>query len=163
MAYLKRVTSVDDFDNYLLIKSDPSAVLWSGFPSAPNPDNLRAYFERIVINPDMYIYFLYEENSDDVMGYGQFVKEDDREVSYLGNSILEEYQGKGYGTLVVALLLDEVKKLGVKRISGWLSERNIPSHKSLMKAGYTKTDDFKMVRLEAFDREDRFYFYEQNL
>lgn len=163
MSYIKRALSIDDFDNYLIVKSDAPAILWSGFATAPNPDNLKPYFERIINNPDIYIYFLFEEGSDDIIGYGQIVKENDNEVLYAGNSIRQVYQGKGYSKIITALIIDEVRKLGVDKICGWISEHNAPSYKSVLSAGFIKTDVFKMIRLEAFDREDRFYLYEKVL
>lgn len=50
MAYLYKVASMDDFDDYLKIKSDPAAILWSGFSSAPDPMKLRVHFQYLLDN-----------------------------------------------------------------------------------------------------------------
>lgn len=44
MAYLYKVESIDDFEDYLKIKSDPTAIQWSGFATAPDPVKLKRHF-----------------------------------------------------------------------------------------------------------------------
>lgn len=50
MAYLYKVESIDDFDDYLKIKSDPIAILWSGFSSVPDPVKLKGHFQHLIDN-----------------------------------------------------------------------------------------------------------------
>jgi|GEM_PF-4783780 len=154
---------MNDFDNYLKVKSDLPAIAWSGFATAPNPDNLRAYFQKVLNNPDIHIYFMFEEGSEDVIGYAQFVEENADEVHYAGYSVLEKYQGKGYGKLISKLIFEKISELPVKKVFGWISEHNIPSIKSWLANGFVKKEAFKMIRLEALAREDRFDLYEKTL
>jgi L-amino acid N-acyltransferase YncA len=81
-------------------------------------------------------------------------------VESSGHSILQDFQGKGYGNLLFSLLVEEAKKLGFKRFTGWISENNIGSIKNVEHSGFVRTDEFRFGRLEAFDREDKFYKYE---
>ena len=48
MAYLYKVESIDDFEDYLKIKSDPTAIRWSGFATAPDPVMLKKHFQHLI-------------------------------------------------------------------------------------------------------------------
>lgn len=161
MTYLKRVQSMDDFEDYFLLKSDPSAVLWSGFATAPNKDNLRAHFEKVIHNPDAYLYLMYDESVPTVIGYGQFMVDENKEIEYHGTGVLIQYQGRGFSKMLTSLIMQEAAKIGVRRIIGWISEHNIPSIKSLLANGFHKTTETKVVKLQAFEREDKFEQYER--
>lgn len=47
-TYLYTVTKPSDFEDYFVIKSDPTAILWSGFSSAPDRDRLLTHFEGLL-------------------------------------------------------------------------------------------------------------------
>jgi RimJ/RimL family protein N-acetyltransferase len=163
MEYLHHANTPEDFENYLTLKSDPAAVLWSGFKSAPDRERLRAHFERVINNQDVFIYYLFSEGSDKVIGYGQLDRENDTDVHYAGTSVMTDFQGKGYSKLLSSLLLDKARELGFKNIFAWISEHNIPSIKSYEANGFVKSETNKMVKLEALEREDKFYLYERAL
>lgn len=162
MAYLYIVKSIDDFDDYLKIKSDPTAVLWSGFPSAPDPARLKAHFQHLIDDcfpkGDILVY-LKDSETDQVMGYDLMTKIDDETIESSGHSILSDYQGKGLGTALFALLVEYARGLGYKKFTGWISENNIGSIKNVERNGFVRTDECRVVRLEAFGRDDVFYKY----
>ena len=52
MAYLYKVKSIEDFEDYYLIKSDPTAILWSGFSTAPDKEKLKDHFMYLIGSQD---------------------------------------------------------------------------------------------------------------
>ena len=162
-AYLYLATKSSDFEDYYRIKCDPSAILWSGCATAPNRDKLQNHYKSLIynnLNGEGYLYYLKETETDSLIGYDLMTVIDKETVESSGHSILQEFQGKGYGNLLFSLLVEEAKKLGFKRFTGWISENNIGSIKNVEHSGFVRTDEFRFGRLEAFDREDKFYKYE---
>ena len=127
-AYLYLAENNSDFEDYYHIKCDPSAILWSGFATAPNRDKLLTHFQLLLSNNSMgrgYLYFLKETETNALIGYDLMTVVDETTVESSGHSILQEFQGKGYGNLLFKLLVDEAQKLGYKKFTGWISENNI--------------------------------------
>ena len=162
-TYLLRVTSIELYEKYFLLKSDPSAILWSGFKSGPDKEKLRHHFKKLVANPGFYLYFLLDEDTSEIIGYGQLDREGEDTAHYSGVSVLTKYQGQGYSKLISRLLMIEAKKHGFKQVYAWISENNIPSIRSYESNNFKKTNIQKMVNLEALQREDRFFLYERKL
>lgn len=94
------------------------------------------------------------------MGYDLMMRIDDETIESSGHSILSNYQGKGLGTVLFKLLVNLARDLGYKKFTGWISENNIGSIKNVERNGFVRTNEFRKVRLAAFDREDIFYKYE---
>lgn len=162
MVYLYKVTSINDFEDYYRIKSDETAILWSGFKSAPNKDKLLKHFEKLLTEcfpkGDILVY-LKEDNTNQLIGYDLLTKIDEDTIESSGHSILTEWQGKGYGTELFKLLVNFTRQLGYKKFTGWISEKNIGSIKNVEKNGFVRTEEWRMGRLEAFNREDKYYKY----
>lgn len=158
---------MEDFEDYFRIKSDPTAILWSGFSTAPDKDRLMNHY-KLLINSCLnyngqYLYYLKETATNALIGYDLMTQIDEETVESSGHSILQEFQGKGYGNLLFELLVIEAKKLGYKKFTGWISENNIGSIKNVEHSGFVRTEESRIVRLEALNREDRFYKYERIL
>lgn len=101
MAHLYKVSSITDFYDYLKIKSDPTAIIWSGFDTAPDPEKLKIHFENLLnerIPKGDILLFLKDDETDEVMGYDLMTKIDDETIESSGHSILSDFQGKGLGT-----------------------------------------------------------------
>lgn len=163
MAYLYKVESINDFDDYLKIKSDPTAILWSGFASAPDAERLKNHFQHLLDDcfpkGDVLVY-LKDEMTGDLMGYDLMTKIDDETIESSGHSILSNHQGKGLGTVLFSLLVPYARQLGYKKFIGWISENNIGSIKNVERNGFVRTDETRVVRLEAMGKENVFYKYE---
>lgn len=162
MAYLYKVESIDDFDDYLKIKSDPTAILWSGFSSSPDPVKLKDHFQHLIDNcfpKGDVLFYLKDDNTHDVMGYDLMSKIDNETIESSGHSILSEYQGRGLGTILFKLLVEYAREVGYKNFIGWISENNIGSIRNVERNGFVRTDESRIVRLAAFDRDDVFYKY----
>lgn len=164
MMYLYEVKSSEDFDEYYKIKMDDTAILWSGFASAPDRERLKAHFEMLICNENVFLYYLRNSETGEVVGYDQMVRIDIDTVESAGHSIKSQYQGKGLGNLLFRLLIEQAVKLNFKRFTGWVSENNIGSIKNLENNGFIRTDTpYRIVKLEALAREDKFYCWERIL
>lgn len=163
MAHLYKVSSITDFYDYLKIKSDPTAIIWSGFDTAPDPEKLKIHFENLLnerIPKGDILLFLKDDETDEVMGYDLMTKIDDETIESSGHSILSDFQGKGLGTLLFKLLVEYARQLGYKKFIGWISEHNIGSQKNVERNGFVRTVESRIVHLSAFNRDDVFYKYE---
>lgn len=162
MKYLRRVTEMTDFDEYFDIKSDPNAILWSGFATAPDKEKLKSHFQKLITNENVYLFFLVDSETNEVVGYDQMVKVDENTVESAGHSIKTQYARQGFGNLLFRLLVKEAEDLKFKRFIGWISENNIGSIKNVENSGFVRTNEpCRVVRLEALGREDRFFMYER--
>lgn len=164
MTYLYQVILSDDFEEYYKIKADKTAILWSGFKSAPDKEKLKIHFYKLINDVNVYLYFLKDDQTHEVIGYDQMVRLDEETVESAGHSIKSEYQGKGYGNLIFKLLVEKAKELHFKKFVGWISENNIGSIKNVENSGFVRTTmPCRMTRLEALGREDRFFMWERIL
>lgn len=159
--YLYKVKSAEDFEDYYHIKSDKSSVLWSGFEAGPEKTALKSHFQKLLSSDNLQIYYLKNRITDGLIGYVQTVS--DKEEIEVSHSILEDYQGKGYGALIYELLIDDIKKQGYKRIIAWISDKNIASIKNLLSNGFIKDSSWKEVEIKSFNRVDVFYLYKKEL
>lgn len=164
MAYLYKVKSIVDFEEYYKIKADKAAILWSGFATVPDKDKLKDHFLHLLSNNDIYLYYLKDDQTNDVIGYDQMIKIDKDTVESAGHSIKIEYQGKGFGNLMIRLITQQANELGFKRIIAWVSEHNISSIKNFENCGFIKTlKPYRTTALKALGREDRFFMWEKVL
>lgn len=164
MPYLYRVKSIDDFEEYYRIKADKVAVLWSGFASAPDKEKLKTHFQNILNINEIYLYFLKDDETNEVIGYDQLTMLNKDIVESSGHSIKTEYQGKGFGNLIIQLVTLKAAEMGFKRIIAWISENNIGSKKNFENSGFIKkTQNSRINYLEALKREDRFFMWEKKL
>lgn len=160
MKYLYYVNKASDFDKYLKIKSDLTAILWSGFTTAPDSQKLYDHFLNIINNDKIYLYYLVDSETNDILGYCRINYIDDQVCESDGVSILSEYQGQGYGNEIHRLKKMKAKELGFQKMIGCVSENNKPSRKNMENNGWYLVDEFEYRRVAAFDRTDKFLHYE---
>lgn len=161
-TYLYAVKSIADFEDYFVIKSDPTAILWSGFASAPDREKLLNHFKGLLEEikaKNKFLVYLKDSETDALIGYDLMTKIAEDTVESSGHSILSNWQGKGMGTVLFAQLVPYAKELGFKYFTGWVSDLNIGSIKNIERNGFVKTEECRTVHLAAFDRDDVFYKY----
>lgn len=161
-TYLYIVNQLSDFEDYLAIKSDPTAILWSGFNSAPDREKLLIHFKGLmqdIREKKKFLVYLKDEETNSLIGYDLMTKMDDITVESSGHSILSEWQGKGMGTVLFAHLVRYAKELGFRFFTGWVSDLNIGSIKNIERNGFVRTEEYRVVHLSAFERDDTFHKY----
>lgn len=158
MANAEKLTlhraSGDDFEAYYRLKCDPEAIKWSGFASAPDYMRLKAHFESLVCS-DKLVFFL--KDNDRIVGYCQ-ISTDGSVAEVDGYSVLSDYAGKGYGTRLLAMVIDELRASPCDRIIARVSEKNLASIKCFSRNGFTVDETVvpQPVELKALGRTDNF-------
>ena len=103
-----------------------------------------------------------KEGHPEAIGYTQFSIVEEGEAEWAGTSIKSDFHGNGYGKELTKKFFAKLPELNVKRISGYVSEINVASIKMCEANGFHRTDQpNKVVRMEAFDDEHKFYCYEK--
>ncbi len=150
-----RVIRPEDFDDYLRLKSDPLAVSWSGFATEPDAKRLREHFLTL-IERDVPLFML--RISGEAVGYIQLsITDDMAEVD--GYSVLSQYSGRGYGSMLLSRAEEWLRLLPVapRYMRAYVSEHNVGSLRCFARNGYVCHDDIcRHVRLEALGRTDKF-------
>src|SRR5262249_39389122 len=92
VTLLVKVAVKEDFYALLAMKSDPEAIKWSGFCTAPDPEN-REWFEKMLsdANRRVFIGFIDEEP----IAYVQFKWEDDTERFGISYGVAKNHRGHG--------------------------------------------------------------------
>lgn len=150
-----------DFDAYLKLKSQPEAVKWSGFETAPDPMRFKAHFCSLLGNPKQHLFFLKKEGCNDVFGYCQYELVSDDVILAHGLGIDEQYQGQGLSNVMKELEIAEMRKTNAKRVETWVSEKNERSIKMNLRCGFTKAElppptEQKFVEMKAQGEQHRF-------
>lgn len=160
MLYIHKVNSIDDFEEFYLLKCQKDAIAWSGFDNAPDKEKLRRYFiDRVLNNPCTHVYFLRDTESPEelCMGYEQFDLTPNAIVEMRGTIIKKKYQGLGYYEDLRRLIEEKIIELNATRIESWCSEQNAASMAGSDELGWYRTDVFKMVSLPLLGGEHKFY------
>lgn len=161
-TYLYRVRKDSDFEDYFSIKNDPTAILWSGFASGPDKEQLHEHFDNLlkeIEKKEKFLVYMKDAETGDLIGYDLMTKMDDETVESSGHSILSIWQGKGMGTILFTHLVQYAKELGFRYFTGWVSDQNVGSIKNIERNGFVKTEESRKVHLSAFDRDDIFHKY----
>ncbi len=157
---VEQISSMSQFADYFELKCDKTAILWSGFDSAPNVDVMRNYFYTLINSNKIAFLFRY---CNVVVGYCQISRQEDY-IEIDGYSVLSNYSGLGFGKEIIGLFsspenLHSIVKDQKSRggVMAWVSENNIASLKCFL------NNDFeivlgkeKFVELKALKRTDRF-------
>lgn len=156
MLYLKEA-SIEDFEFYYSLKSEKSAVYWSGFPNKPDYNNLNDFWHKLLENKqnNRKIFILFEDSLP--LGYIQTI-EDDTGIE-LAMGIVEAARGKGYGAAVINLA---VQRCGVgKTLFSYVREDNIASIKSFEKNKFIATENFYNQNFELDARSFKMIRFER--
>lgn len=152
----KRVTDINDFEAYYLMKCQKDAVLWSGFTSAPDRDRLLEHFSKnIISNPDMYVFYLMDKG--DVIGYVQGTRVSKDVVEFSATNIFKKYQGLGYMQDMTQYFFEQMKKIGYSSVIGMVSEHNKPAEYNFEFNNFIKTEEFDERDMPLFGKKHRFY------
>lgn len=146
-----KLAKVEDFNDYLLLKNDENNVIWSGYSAPPDRDKLWEWFVEN-INRDERLFFLFydKEFYDEPVGYLYMdTVGDSNDTIDTGHGVNSKCGGKGYGTQIISFALSYAKLNlpNIKFFQGWIAADNIGSIKNVLKNGYYKTEQTKIVKL----------------
>ena len=147
-------TTMDMFDDYFKMKCDETDMYWNGYASPPNEEGLKKVFEsRLSSVPfhdvgDRRIYFIHLQDQNKNIGFMQLRMHSD--AVELGYSILQPYQGRGYGTKGLELGVKRALEHG-KKVFARIRDDNIPSQRIALKNGFIRTDNYELVDYPSYD------------
>lgn len=129
--------ATDEDKEFLFRLANEKSVRQNSFSDKPIKwDEHVAWFERAMINPDVYIFVL--ESGENKVGQIRFQIEDKcAQISY---SVCEENRGKGYGSRIISMGERSLLEINSEIISfeAFVKSDNIASQKVFMKNGYAK-------------------------
>lgn len=145
-----KLATAEDFNDYLILKTDENNVFWTGDTSPPNKEKLfNWYLENIKKENRLFFLFYDKEFLLEPIGYlymdiiGELLDTIDT-----GHGVNSKCGGKGYGTKIIEYALNyaKVNLHQIKYLQGWIANDNIGSIKNFLKNGYYKTDETKIVK-----------------
>lgn len=129
--------ATDEDKEFLFRLANEKSVRQNSFSDKPIKwDEHVAWFERAMINPDVYIFVL--ESGENKVGQIRFQIEDKcAQISY---SVCEENRGKGYGSRIISMGERSLLEINNEIISfeALVKNENIASQKVFTKNGYAK-------------------------
>jgi len=133
-----RLTTCDDFEVLLAIKSDPEEVRWSGFAGPPNRENFRKWFNNALADSDRLMFTGLINRS--VAGYIHFHRVSPHRFG-VSTGVAARLRGKGHGTTIRSLAIERFYvAFPDTEIEVWLAEGNVASQRSWAKMGYHPTE-----------------------
>ena len=149
-----RKVSLDDYEDYYQIRSEPNNLFWTGYHQAPDFVKFKQWFINRIAdsNKDLYLLFCNQicAGSLNIDVYDSY--------AYIGYSVKEAYAGKGLGTYVVKNAVEILKNTpNMKEVKAWINFRNIASVKVVEKNNFRKTG-FTELRDRLGEKEEYIEF-----
>jgi RimJ/RimL family protein N-acetyltransferase len=154
-----RKSRPEDFDAFYQIKCDPAINAWSGHTDLPDYERLKAWYHQALKDEEKRLIYLFFAE-DQPIGYF-YVDFHGSEKAELACAIVSTQTGKGLGTIMMALMLKEIKLTlpRVKDIFAWVLADNIASEKMCLKNGFVKPGITKdIVHLGVNQKQQRFEY-----
>ncbi len=150
------LSSTENYDDYYLIRSEKKNLFWTGYSEAPDYNNFFNWYKNRTTDNDKDLYLLFNKKqcigSLNIDYYSQFV--------YIGYSVKEEFEGKGYGTYLVdnaIKVITESRRFGDEKflIKAWINYQNVGSIKVVEKNGFIKSDVTEIRK--RFGKAEKYY------
>jgi [ribosomal protein S5]-alanine N-acetyltransferase len=150
---LKKFESTD-FQNYYRLVSDESVMAMITERSIPIEEAQRNY-QKILFRNEKHenfgTYKVYNKEVNEFIGLGSMIvnegKMDEAEIGYM---ILPDHWGKGYGSEVAEILIQQAANTTLKRLTAIIDPNNLPSRKILIKKGFISE---KLCEIEGLPGE----------
>lgn len=144
-----KLATPQDFEDFFFLKCDEENIKWSGHKSAPDRERIHEWYLKNISRDDRYFFLFFEpELFDHAIGYLYMdVVGDNNDTIDTGHGVHSNCGGKGYGTKIIQFALQYAKENldFIKSFQGWIANDNIGSIKNVLKNGYYKTDETKLV------------------
>ncbi|MDA9773641.1 GNAT family N-acetyltransferase [Saprospiraceae bacterium] len=154
-----RALNLSDVDQLFRIYSDKEAMKYRRSKAMKSAEDARLFVENRILRKDG---VLVERkgveltNKKLLIGSVMF-RFDDKESDQceIGYSIGREYWSRGYGSLIVKLIVDHMKtEKGVKKLIAWTMKENVASTKILAKNGFKKIKQNQHTESHLFERRN---------
>ncbi|GAA0497772.1 GNAT family N-acetyltransferase [Salinibacillus aidingensis] len=129
----------NDFDFYFSLVSNESVMAMITERSIPMKEAQENFQKLLDTNNDFEgfgTYKVFNSKNDEFIGLGKLIKSNENKEAELGYMVLPEYWGKGYGSEIAEILLENANKLSLNRVTAIIDPNNLPSRKILIKKGF---------------------------
>lgn len=152
-----RIMTIDDFDDFLYLKSDYANIAWGGFMTKPDRTQFYKWYEKAIQSETRFMYIVHCNNKPIAYFSVEKTSNDEYELANVG--VIGTHTGNGLGTYLLKCAEDIALKNGAKTLSAWVSENNIASYKMFLKLGYEKQTTYDVRHLPLLGGEHRFFKY----
>ena len=148
-----------NYHDYYLIRRENKNLYWTGYEKAPDYERFKSWFLDRLNDQDRDIYLLYKNDCC----LGSLHIDYYHDYAAIGYSVMEAFEGKGYGTYLVECAIRIIKEVSakrsaVKRIKAWINSLNKGSIKVVERNGFKKTENNQLRKW--FGKEMVYYEFE---
>lgn len=147
-----KIATAEDFDAYYFLRCDEENIKWTGYEKAPQRERIYKWYIENISKENRYFFLFFEDEVyEKVAGYLYMdVVGDNHDIIDTGHGVHSMCGGKGYGTKIIQFALAYAKDNlpFIKHFQGWIASDNIGSIKNVLKNGYYKTEERKLVSFE---------------
>lgn len=140
-----RDLKMSDLNSFHKMESNPKVLQYADGDVKSLIDNEKELKDLInkyeKIDNDFFIYAIENKKKNQFIGTVALIK-DNNDNDEIGYRFLEEFWGMGFGLEVCEGLIIYAKKIGLKKLIGYVVDKNIASIKILEKVGFSKIDIF---------------------
>lgn len=154
MKYELKIATIEDFEFYAKIKSETTNLKWSGHSISASRDKMKEIFRELLSRKNRITYLC--KVADEFVGY-IYVDQLGEELIELSFAISEQYEGRGFAT---KFLLKVIEKYKSKTIITHVLENNNASIRVHEKIGFKKTNEYKEMFVDTFQKKIKLYKYE---
>lgn len=86
-------------------------------------------------------YFVYEKKTGRAIGFAGMIELEPGVFEDIGVAVGPDFTGKGYGTQILGVLVDEARRCGAHKFIGTCRKQNIASHRLQMRCGFQFSHD----------------------
>lgn len=157
-----KLATFEDYDDFYYIKCDPENVIWSGFPSVPDYDRMKEWFQQQLEGKKRTIYL--SQWNGRVSGFFYLdniaLRGTDTTAQEISYGVLSEFTGKGIGTAIVQ---KAIQICNTSQIVAWVSEKNRASERCFEKNGFEKQQKRELRYMTSSQEFHYFYFWTKKI
>jgi RimJ/RimL family protein N-acetyltransferase len=146
--------SLEYYDEYFQIRSEPSNLYWTGYDKPPDYQKFYTWYKDRINDNNRHIYLMFK--CDQCVGSLNIDYQNNSAA--IGYNILEKFEGKGLGTLLVNEAIKKITKQAKEKpgfyIYAYIHPQNKGSIKVIKKNNFEKTNELYKIR---FGKKELFY------
>lgn len=155
---------IKDFEGFYNIKSEEDNMFWTNHLEKPEKMELLNWCERQMKNKERIFLLQKLKNSNEIIGYG-YIDIDGKDRAELSYGVSSNYSGQGYGTELIALLVEYIKEKlkDKKEIFAWILENNFRSQAIVKKNNFIDKKEKKELFFLGENKIINFIKFSKNL
>lgn len=143
----------NDFQDYFRLVSDESVMAIITERSIPL-EEAQTNYQKILFRNEKHenfgTYKVYNNEANEFIGLGSLIVNEEIDEAEIGYMILPDHWGKGYGSEVAEILVQQATNTTLKRLTAIIDPKNLSSRKILIKQGFVSE---KLCEIEGLPGE----------